>query len=94
MALAKTIEHRIRTLEGFEVQFLWSNGRDVRSDRSGIPEYPYERGARSGWTVATWKKRRFVQTYPGFDCHVLDGDKSPVFGQTRLSTVRGTYFER
>jgi len=85
------VELRISQIEGFLVKLLHPGGVDVRSDRAGLPTWPYERAARDSWTVADWKRERFSQTYPGFSVDVLDGDGNPVAGQTRLETVRDSY---
>jgi hypothetical protein len=86
-----TLEMKIARVEGFQVRVLWDN-RNVRSDREGMPPWPYEIAARDAWTVARWKQDRFVSCYPGFDVEVLDGDGNVVeHGRTLLETVRDTY---
>ena len=85
------VELRISQVEGFLVKVLHGDGRDMRSDREGIPSWPYERAAKDAWTVAEWKRERFASVYPGFDVEVLDADRNPVAGQTRLENVRDTY---
>ncbi len=91
MPKVKRIEKQIWDLEGFAVTIRYEDGRDVRSDRSGLPTYPYERAAKNGMTVAQWKENRFKLCYPGFDVDVLDGDGSAVHGGMQLGTVRDSY---
>ena len=87
------VELRISQIEGFLVKIQHLDGRDVRSDRSGMPGWPYERAAKDSWTVAEWKRERFNTVYPGFDVDVLDGDRNIVAGQTRLESVRDSYLD-
>lgn len=85
------VELRISQVEGFLVKIHHLDGRDVRSDRQGMPSWPYERAAKDSWTVADWRRERFNTVYPGFDVDVLDGDCNPVMGQTRLENLRESY---
>ncbi len=87
------VELRISQVEGFLVRMRHLDGADVRSDRMGMPTWPYERAAKDRWTVADWKRERFFPTYPGFSVEVLDGDQEDVPGQTKLETVRDSYAE-
>ena len=83
---------KIARVEGFQVRVTTADGRDIRSDREGMPSWPFEKGARDRWSVARWKADRFVNFYPGFAVDVLDGDGTVVeFGQTLLETVRESY---
>jgi hypothetical protein len=87
-----TLEMKIARVEGFQVRVRYPDGSNVRSDREGMPPWPYENAARDRWSVARWKQERFVNLYPGFDVAVLDGDGQIVeFGQTLLETVRDSY---
>jgi hypothetical protein len=87
-----TLEMKIARVEGFQVRVRTSDGRDIRSDREGMPSWPYEKAARDRWSVARWKQDRFISLYPGFGVDVLDGDCTVVeFGQTLLETVRESY---
>jgi hypothetical protein len=85
------VELRISQIEGFLVKIHHLDGRDVRSDRQGMPSWPYERAAKDSWTVADWRRERFNTVYPGFDVDVLDGDCVPAAGQTRLENLRESY---
>jgi hypothetical protein len=85
------VELRISQIEGFLVKIQHLDGRNVRSDREGMPSWPYERAAKDSWTVADWRRERFNAVYPGFDVDVLDGDCNPVPGQTRLENLRESY---
>ena len=87
------VELRVSQVEGFLVKLRYPDGGDVRSDRAGLPTWPYERAAKDSWTVADWKRERFTPTYPGFSVDVLDADENAVPGQTKLETVRDTYSE-
>jgi hypothetical protein len=91
MALLKNVEKRIWDIEGFAVIIRHADGRDMRSDRTGIPMYDFARMARNSITVSTWKEQRFLPKYPGFDVDVLDGFGNAVPGNTLLATVRDSY---
>jgi hypothetical protein len=87
------VELRICQIEGFLVSIQNPDRRDLRSDRQGLPSWPYERAAKDSWTVDRWKRERFKAVYPGFEVDVLDADHIPVRGQSRLGNVRDTYDE-
>jgi len=94
MPIVKNVEKRIWEVEQFDVAIKHADGRDMRGDRAGIPQYPpFERMAKNGLTVAAWRDKRFRPTYPGFEVDVLDGTGEPVAGLTLLSTVRDSYLE-
>jgi hypothetical protein len=90
MPKVKTIEKRIWDIEGFDISFRM-DGRDIRGDKDGIPQYPFARAAKNDSTVGEWKSSRFGVTYPGYDVVVLDGDGNEVPGQTKLGNVRDSY---
>ncbi|HKE36383.1 MAG TPA: hypothetical protein VKB39_03075 [Candidatus Baltobacteraceae bacterium] len=86
-----TLEMKIARVEGFRVRVMWDS-RNVRSDREGMPAWPYENAARDSWTVAKWRQERFVNLYPGFDVEVLDGDGNVIeHGRMLLETLRESY---
>jgi hypothetical protein len=91
--LVKNVEKKIGDVEGFDVVIRHPGGADVKGNRSDMPTYPYERMAKGSMTVSGWKEQRFGPRYPGFDVDVLDGNGSPVVGNTQLSTVRDAYLE-
>jgi hypothetical protein len=93
MPLVKNVEKRIWDLEGFDVVIRGSDGHNVRGDRRGLPQYPYDRAAKNEITVEAWKATRFRPTYPGFDVDVLNAASETVAGNTKLATVRDTYSE-
>ena len=91
MPRLKTVKKRVFDIEGFEVAFRHPDGRNMRGDRSGVPQYTYERKAPGRMTVAQWRNQRFYPSYAGFEVDVLDGEGASVRGHTRLSTVRESY---
>jgi len=91
VASIKTRERQISNLEGFDTCFTYESGRDIRSDMTDIPKFSYDRAAKGDMTVAEWIQKRFKQTYPGFNCQVLDADGTVVHGGMKLSNVRETY---
>lgn len=92
MALVRSVERRIRRVEGFDVVIRHpADGHNVRSDRGHFPAYQFRHRAGDGETVERWKASRFGQRYLGFGCDVLDARGRSVRGNTRLKTVRGTY---
>ena len=93
MAKVKRVEKSIWDVEGFSVRILYHTGVDVRSDREGVPVYPFDRAAKNEITVESWKAQRFRPNYPGFEVDVLDGDGDSVNGNTKLATVRDSYLD-
>lgn len=94
MATVKQVERRIEKIEGFRVQILHGrDGRDVRSDKGGVPQYPFERALKGSNNVKAWRDHRFAQQYPGFDVEVLDASGRVAHGGTLLTTVRDTYLD-
>lgn len=92
MPKVKNVEKKMWDVEGFDV-CIKHNGKDVRGDKSGLPQYSYERSAKNDMTVSEYKKKRFGPNFPGYELDVLDGDGNSVPGQTKLSTVRDSYSE-
>jgi hypothetical protein len=93
MAKVKTVEKRIWDTEGFAVVIKWG-GKDVRSDFTGLPQYPgYERMAKNDMTVTEWKEKRFLPAYPGYDVDILNGNGDVCQGNTKLGSVRDSYSE-
>jgi hypothetical protein len=94
MPLVKNVEKRIWDIEHFDVIIRHVDGRDMRGDKTGLPQYPAsDRAARNSWTVSEWKAKKFLPTFPGYEVDVLDGTGQAVHGLTLLSTVRDSYSE-
>lgn len=93
MASIRTRERQIGNLEQFDIAFTHPDGRDVRSDREGLPPYSFDRAARGNITVAQWRDQRFCRVYPGFDVAVFDGNGNQVAGNMLLQNVRDSYYE-
>jgi hypothetical protein len=93
MASVKRVENQIANVEQFDVAFTTEDGRDLRSDRAGIPSYSnkFENKAPGKMTVEGWKERRFRPVYPGFEVEIIMADGSLARGNTRLETVRASY---
>ena len=94
MATVKQVERRIEKIEGFRVQILHGRDRrDVRSDKGGVTQYPYERALKGSNHVKAWRDHRFAKHYPGFEVQVLDASGHVAHGGTLLTTVRDTYLD-
>lgn len=93
MPKIENVERKIREIEGFAVRFLYLDGTDVRGDKTGLPQYPFERAAADNITVEAWKRSRFRSVYPGYEVDVVDRHRTSVQGNTRLITVRRSYQE-
>jgi hypothetical protein len=78
-------------LEGFDIRFRHHHGSDVRSDKTGIPAYPFQFAAEGAITVAAWKEQRFKKVYPEFKVQILDADGNECDGEMLLSNVRKSY---
>jgi len=93
MSKLKTVERRIANVEGFEVTFRHADGRDVRSNKEGLPMYPYQVAAKNDFTVGQWREQRFNQAYPEFEITVWWADGPEAHGATKLSTLRDSYLD-
>jgi hypothetical protein len=94
MATVKQVERRIEKIEGFRVQILHGRDRrDVRSDKGGVTQYPYERALKGSTHVKAWRDHRFAKHYPGFEVQVLDASGHVAHGGTLLTTVRDSYLD-
>jgi hypothetical protein len=94
MATIKQVEKKIEKIEHFRVEILHGrDGRDVRGDKKGITQYPYERMLRGSNNVRDWQEGRFAEHYPGFEVRVLNSSGHNAHGGTLLTTIRDTYLE-
>jgi len=84
------LESKISNLEGFSISFTLS-GRNVRGDKTIQTSYGYSNRARGDWTVAEWKRNRFMSSFAGFGVEVYDGFGNPASGQVKLENLRSTY---
>ena len=91
MATIKSIEKRIWDIEGFEVQIVTEDGRDVRDDKVLNKQYEAGRAAKNSYTVNEWRENRFKVQFPGFDVNVLDGNGNKARGNLTLGNLRDTY---
>jgi hypothetical protein len=65
----------------------------MRSDKQGLPRYPYEKGAKNDFTVAQWREQRFQPNYPGYAISIWLADSTEAHGGMKLATVRDSYLE-
>jgi hypothetical protein len=87
-----SIEKKIERVEGFRVNVLYPDGRNIRSDQEDFRHnYNYERAANGDMTVAQWRDVRFRKVFPGFGVEVLYGDGQVANGNAKLSSVRDSY---
>ncbi len=93
MAKVKNVEKRIWDTEGFDIIIRHADGRDMRGDRDGLPQYDFERAAKNNMTVSEWITQRFSRQYSGYNVDVLDGTGDAVQGNMLLGTVRDTYVD-
>jgi len=88
VATVGAVERRIYLVEGFPVTIRHLDGRNVRDDRTRMPQYRFRRALSDRANVAAWKEGRFQPAYPGFDVDVLGADGRRVHGGTLLGTLR------
>jgi hypothetical protein len=91
MAKLKNVEKKIWEMEGFDVKFI-INGKNVRGDKEGVPQWSGQRQSKNNMTIKDWKNK-FSKQYPGYEVEVVDGDGNSTPGQTTLGTLRDTYNE-
>ena len=88
MRSVSKVAAQVGEIEGFDVRFV-DGDEDV--SRRRVDDYPFERAARGGWTVARWREVRFWATYPDFGVEVLKPDGSVAHGKTLLDTLRAAW---
>lgn len=91
MATVGAVERRIFSVEGFQVTIRHLDGRNVRDDRTRMPQYSFRRALADASNVAAWKEGRFQRVYPGFEVDALGPDGRSVHGATLLGTLRREY---
>ncbi|ACZ77252.1 hypothetical protein Dd586_2402 [Dickeya parazeae Ech586] len=91
MAQVKNVEKKIWDVQGFDVDFKYPDGTNVRGDKKDMPQYSRKNASKNDMTVKEWKEGHFKKIYPGFDCDILLGDGSSAHGSTKLGTVRDSY---
>ena len=94
MTTVKRVENQIWKLEGFRVNILnRKDFSDVRGDRHGMPQYPFDRAAKRTMRVGAWV-RRFSLKYPGLYVEVVKVNGAVADGRMNLGTVRHGYESR
>ena len=63
MPKVKNIEKKVWDIEGFSIR-MKVNGRDIRSDKNGLPQYQSGKASRNNWTVAKWKRENLMSSIP------------------------------
>lgn len=87
------IEKRIFEMEGFHVDFIGQDGKNIRDEKQIPRQYEAERMTRNSFSVGEYKEKKLKKQFPGYDFKVLKADGSVASGQTKLATVRDTYLE-
>jgi hypothetical protein len=88
------IAREIRDFEGFNVRIRHAASKGESSNgKTNIPGYKrrYNRIAWNTFTVNDWRRRRFVDDYPGYVVDVLKPDGSVATGTTGLAKLRELY---
>lgn len=92
MPQVKSIEARIKALEGFSVRVVSETGADVRGDKVLRANYDrHTNQASRTLTVAAWRRLRFDTQFPGYHVEVLLGNGDVAAGGMQLATVRASY---
>ena len=84
------VEKRIFEIEGFQVEFLDKDDKNVRSDKLLPKQYEAEKMSKNSFTVSEYKEK-LTKQFPGYKFNILRSDGKKASGQTNLSTVRDTY---
>jgi hypothetical protein len=82
------LENRIFDFEGIRVRIRHTSGRDVRSDKNIGGRYQFMRRASDSMSITEWLRNRFVRSFPGFHCDVLDSNSHRAHGRTLLGRIR------
>ena len=89
MATAGELERYISYIEGFNVK-LMLDGRDVRGDKGGFEDWPYQRQSKGSMTVSEWINK-FQNQYPGYEVEISNGGITDIRGNTLLKNIRSSY---
>ena len=93
MPKAKNVEKKIWDVEEFQVVIKKQDGKDVRGDKKLPNQYTYNNKAKGSFTVAEWKKKRFVTKFSGYDVDVMLSNGDTAKGNNTLSKIRDSYIE-
>lgn len=92
MNTVRSFERTVHRVEGFKIKIRHArDGRDVRGDFETTATYPYQRRARSEWSVSEFLTKRLQKHLPGFTVEVIDPSGNHVNGRTRLRNLRAAY---
>ncbi|MBE8953424.1 MAG: hypothetical protein SR1Q7_09820 [Quinella sp. 1Q7] len=86
MATAGELEQQISRIEGFDAT-IKQGGKDVRSDKGGFEDWPYQKQSKDTMTVSKWISK-FQTQYPGYDVEVSSGGNADIHGNTHLKNIR------
>ena len=92
MPKVKNIENKVKKIEGFSIDIIDKDGKNVRDDTVLPKQYEAQKMTRNSMTVAGWKAK-FQRQFPGYDVIVYKEGGNKASGQTKLFTVRDTYLE-
>lgn len=87
MPRLEIVERKIESLEGFCIRVTY-NGKNVRGDKEGFPQWPWQNKSKDNMTVDEWRNK-FKSVYVGYDVDVIKQDGNVAFGQMLLKNVRG-----
>lgn len=96
MPKTSVVERKIWETEGFWViitQNVGGKERNLRGDKLLPKQYKAIKASKNAFTVAQWRAKFRLQ-FPGYDVKVLYADGSVARGNTKLSTVRGSYIQQ
>ena len=86
MATAGELEQQISRIEGFNAT-IKQGGKDVRSDKGGFEDWPYQKQSKGNMTVSEWISK-FQNQYPGYDVDVSSAGNAYIHGNTLLKNIR------
>ena len=86
------VEKTIYEIEQFKVTICNADGSNIRGDKKLHHRYPYTKKAHDSFTVNEWIEKRFNKHFEGYTVLVKMKDGSVASGQTKLKTVRDSYY--
>jgi hypothetical protein len=83
------LQNQIASVEGFRISFERFGAADTP-----IEPYPYDVMAPSKWRISDWKRVRLASYIGTFKAVVVfQGDVTPVKSDTKLVTLRDSYYQ-